>query len=150
MTPHPLPELSPAQALWRGVVTTLVVALPVGVMNQVLVDSGDVEAGSPVTLVFVVLILFGGAAGGWAVLRLSPAARLAHAAAASAIAYVLVQGGGILKRLIWGPDEFSWFAYAFLTILMATCGMLGGMFARRWHRGYGASPEEGPNGGGTG
>jgi len=133
MRPQVLPELTPQQAFWRGVITTLVVALPVGVFNQVLVDSGDIDEASPATILFVVLILFGGAAGGWAVIRLSRPAPLSYAAGAAALAYVVVQGLGVVKRLIWGPDDFSWFGYLFLASLMAMCGMLGGMFGRRWH-----------------
>ena len=29
-------------------------------------------------------------------------------------------------------DSIGWVAYPFLALLMATCGMLGGMLARRW------------------
>ncbi|CAN5587866.1 hypothetical protein BH10ACT3_BH10ACT3_24660 [soil metagenome] len=130
-TPYQLPEMTPLQGLWRGTITALVVALPAGILNQFLIDSGDVEAGSPVTLLFVVLILFGGASGGWAVIRLAPTARLAHAAGAAALAYVIVQTIGVVIRLISG-DDISWLSYPFLALLMATCGMLGGMFARRW------------------
>jgi hypothetical protein len=133
MTPRTLPELTPQQAFWRGVVTTLVVALPVGVFNQILVDSGDIEGGSVASIFFVVLILFGGAAGGWAVIRLSREAPLSYAAYAAAVAYALVQGLGVVKRLIWGPHDYSWFGYLFLASLMAMCGMLGGMFGRRIH-----------------
>lgn len=130
-TGHTLPEIEPIQALWRGAVTALVVALPAGILNQFLVDSGEISAGSPFALLFWVLILFGGAAGGWAVIRLSPAARLSYAAAAGALAYAVVQGVGVIKRLIQG-DSISWLAFPLLAVLMATCAMLGGMYARRW------------------
>ncbi len=126
-----LPQLEPGQAFWRGVVTTLVVTLPAGILNQLLVDSGEIESNSPIAMLFWVLILLGGAAGGWAVIRLAPTARLAHAAGAAAVAYVATQSVGVVKRLIQG-DHISWLAYPFLALLMGTCGMLGGMFARRW------------------
>lgn len=124
--------MSPAQATLRGAVTALVVALPVAVFNQLLVAAGDIESGSPVTVVFWVLILFGGAAGGWAVIRLAPAAALGHAAAAGVLAYVVVQGIGIVRRVVAG-DSLSWPAFPFLALLMATAGMVGGMIARRWN-----------------
>lgn len=130
-TGYALPEMTPVQALIRGTVTSLVVALPAGILNQLLIDGGDIEAGSPVTLLFVALILFGGASGGWATIRLSPDAALAYAAGAAALAYVIVQGIGVVIRLIGGED-ISWLSYPFLALLMATCGMLGGMFARKW------------------
>lgn len=130
-TGHRLPEMEPIQALWRGAVTALVVALPAGVLNQFLVDSGEIAAASPYALLFWILILFGGAAGGWAVIRLSPAARLSYAAGAGALAYAVVQGIGVVKRLIQ-DDPISWLAFPLLAVLMATCAMLGGMYARRW------------------
>ena len=119
--------------MWRGTVTALVVALPAAVFNQLLVASGDIEEGSPVALFFWVLILFGAAAGGWGVLRLCPDAALAHAAGAGALAYVIVQGIGIVSRL-WRGESLSWVAYPLLALLMATAAMLGGMFGRRWNR----------------
>lgn len=133
---RPLPELSPAQAFWRGVVTTLVVALPVGILNQVLVSGGDLDAGSPVVVVFWILIMFGAAAGGWAVRRLSPAAHLGWAAGAAATAYAVVQSIGVVRRLISGGD-ISWVAYPFLALLMACCGMFGAVYAGRVTRRYG-------------
>lgn len=126
-----LPELDPGQAFWRGVVTTLVVTLPAGILNQLLVDSGEIEASSPLAMIFWLLILLGGGAGGWAVVRLAPRAKLSHAAGAAALAYALTQSFGVVKRLIEG-EHISWLAYPFLALLMATCGMLGGAFARRW------------------
>lgn len=129
-----LPELPPLQAMVRGVVTALVIVAPAAVLNNVLIESGDIEETSPVTFLFWALILLGGAAGGWATIRLSPAASLAYPAGAAALSYVLVQAVGVVLRLIDG-DSISWAAYPFLAVFMATCGMLGGMFARRWLRG---------------
>jgi hypothetical protein len=124
--------MTPMQATWRGAVTALVVALPVAVFNQLLVAAGDIESASPATALFWLLILFGGAAGGWAVLRLAPGAALAHAAAAGALAYVVVQGVGIVRRLLAG-EPLSWWAFPFLALLMASSAMFGGMIARRWN-----------------
>lgn len=143
MQPHlqPLPELTPAQAFWRGTVTALVVAFPAGVFNQFLVSTGDVEGGSPWAIFFWILILFGGAAGGWTVIRLSPSAALSYAAGAAALAYAVVQAVGILRRLAI-DEPISWLAFPFLGLLMATCGMLGGMFAGRTVRRYGAPDDD--------
>ncbi len=129
--PRALPELSPPQALWRGTVTALTLVLPAGIINQLLVNNDTIGAASPFAILFWVLIMLGGAAGGWAVLRLSPQARLSYAAGAGALAYVIVQSIGVVRRLIIG-EAISWIAYPMLGALMATCGMLGGMFARRW------------------
>ena len=131
-----LPEMTPPQAYWRGTITALVVALPVGVLSQVLVSGGDVDEGSPWVLLFWVLIMFGAAAGGWAVRRLSPSASLAWAAGAAATAYAVVQAIGVVRRLANG-DDISWIAYPFLALLMATCGLLGALYAGRMARRYG-------------
>ena len=128
--PLQLPELTPGQALWRGAVTAMVVVLPVAMLNNLVASDSE---GSPVLYVFFALILLGGAAGGWAVIRLSAAAPLSYAAAASALSYVVAQGLGVLLRLARG-DELNWAGYPFAAILMATCGMLGGMLARRWQQ----------------
>ncbi len=127
-----VPSLSPAQATWRGTVTALVVALPVAVLNQLLVSSGDVDGGSPLVLLFWAIILFGAAAGGWGVIRLCQEAPLAYAAAAGALAYAIVQGIGVVSRTLRGAS-LSWAAYPLLAVMMATAAMLGGMFARRWN-----------------
>ena len=129
-----LPELPPLQAMVRGVVTALVIVAPAAVLNNVLIEGGDIDETSPATFLFWALILLGGAAGGWATIRLSPAASLPYPAGAAALSYLLVQAVGVVLRLIDG-DPISWVAYPFLALFMATCGMLGGMFARRWLRG---------------
>ena len=131
-----LPEMSPPQAYWRGTITALVVALPAGIMNQALVSGGDIEAGSPWAILFWILIMFGAAGGGWAVRRLSPQSHLAWAAGAAATAYAIVQAIGVVRRLIIG-ESISWLAYPFLALLMATCGVLGAIYAGRMTRRYG-------------
>jgi hypothetical protein len=135
--PRGLADLSPAQALWRGAVTALVVVLPVAVFNNLLVADGE-DASSPLILLLFALIMLGGASGGWAVIRLSPAAGLPYAAGAAALAYVVAQALGVVLRLLRG-DDLNWLGYPFAALLMATCGMLGGMFARRW-QGSGGAP----------
>lgn len=138
-----MPDLAPLQAMWRGTITALVVVLPVAVLNNVVVSGGE-DPGSPLVLLLFALILLGGAAGGWAVIRLSSTARLPHAAGAAALAYVIAQSLGVVLRLLRG-DALSWVGYPFLALLMATCGMLGGMFARRWQQQNG--PGAGSDGG---
>lgn len=136
-----LPDLTPTQALWRGAVTALVVVLPVAVFNNLLVSDGE-DPASPLVLLLFALILLGGASGGWAVIRLSSTAGLPHAAGASALAYVVAQALGVVLRLLRG-DDLNWLGYPLAALLMATCGMLGGMFARRWQGQSGASSQGG-------
>jgi hypothetical protein len=126
---RPLPELPPGRSMLQGALSAVVVVLPAGIINQ-LVVGGDTGT-PPIAFVLWAVILLGGAAGGWATIRLSPAAPLPYAAGAAALAYATVQTIGVIRRLIVGGD-ISWVAYPFLALLMATCGMLGGLFARRW------------------
>lgn len=137
MTP---PVLTPTAAVRQGVLTTLVLALPAGLINQFVVDAGDKGSRSPVVVLLWLVILFGGAAGGFAVMRLSPDARLAHAAAGAFGGYVVVQAIGVIRRLFVG-QPISWLAFPLLATLMATCGMFGGAFERRWERQQGATAD---------
>lgn len=128
-TPRELPQMSPSAALVRGMFTALVLFVPAAVLNLVATRSTD--GGAPVVAaIFYLAILLGAGAGGWATIRLSNDAPLWAASAAPSAAYLIVQGVGVLRRLVSG-DELRWGAYLFLVLLVATCGMLGGMFARR-------------------
>ncbi|MFM7063173.1 MAG: hypothetical protein ACKO04_06745 [Actinomycetes bacterium] len=124
-------DLTPTAAVRQGVLTALVLALPAALLNVLVVDQQGTSSPWKFALWFV--ILFGGAAGGFAVLRLSQTAGFVHAASAAFWAYVVVQGVGVVRRLFAG-EPISWLAFPFLAMLMATCGMLGGAVARRWER----------------
>ena len=125
-------DLTPSAAVRQGVLTALTVALPAALLNVLLVDKEG--SSSPWKFALWFVILFGGAAGGFAVLRLSKSAGLPHAASAAFWAYVIVQGIGVVRRLFSGAP-ISWIAFPFLALLMATCGMLGGALERKWERG---------------
>lgn len=130
-------DLTPTAAVRQGILTALVLALPAALLNVLVVDKEGSSSPWKYALWFV--ILFGGAAGGFAVLRLSRSATLVHAASAAFWTYVLVQGIGVVRRLFAG-EPISWLAFPFLALLMATCGMLGGALARRWEQTGRADP----------
>lgn len=134
-----LPRLSPGNAVWRGTLTALVLALPAGILNQFAARDGATLW----TLVLWLVIMFGAASGGYAVRRLCPSARLHHAAAAGALAYVIVQSIGVVRRLASG-ETISWLAYPFLALLMASVAMLGGVYATRITGRYGEQIDGGP------
>jgi hypothetical protein len=137
-------DLTPSAAVRQGVLTALTVALPAALLNVLLVDKEGTNSPWKFALWFV--ILFGGAAGGFAVLRLSKSAGFVHAASAAFWAYLIVQGIGVVRRLFSGAP-ISWIAFPFLALLMATCGMLGGALERKWEQGgaQGAmAPFDGP------
>ena len=124
-------DLTPTAAVRQGILTALVLALPAALLNVLVVDQEGRSSPWKFALWFV--ILFGAAAGGFAVLRLSRTATLVHAASAGFWTYVLVQGIGVVRRLFAG-QPISWLAFPFLALLMATCGMLGGALVRRWEQ----------------
>lgn len=124
-------DLTPSAAVRQGLLTALTVAVPAALLNVLLVDREG--SNSPWKFALWLVIMFGAAAGGFAVLRLSRTAGLIHAASAGFWAYVIVQGIGVVRRLFSGAP-ISWLALPFLALLMATCGMLGGAFERRWER----------------
>jgi len=129
---RPLPRVAPGQAVWRGTLTALVLALPAGILNQFAARDGAMVW----VLLLWLVIMFGAASGGYAVRRLCPDARLHHAAAAGALAYVIVQSIGVIRRLFTG-EPISWLGYPFLALLMASVAMLGGVYATRIVRRYG-------------
>lgn len=128
--PTELPQMPPVQAMLRGTMTALTLVVPAALLNAWLVSGGDGGPRLALAAVLWVIILLGGGSGGWATIRLSEDAPIAYAAAAPAIAYLVVQGVGVVRRLIVG-ETINWLGYPFLMLLMATCGMLGGIFARR-------------------
>lgn len=129
-----LPQTPPMTALRNGVISGFVIVLPVGILNQYLIDSEKINPSSPWVFLFYALIMLGAASAGWATIRLSERAGLGYAAAAGALTYIIVQLLGILRRLLFTDLGINWLAYPFFASLMAVCGTLGGLFARKWIR----------------
>jgi len=111
-------------AIWRAGLSLALLFLPIALVMEAL-DLTDVEA-----LPFFAVILFLGGVGGFGAAKLAPERPLPNGAAAAAFGYVLVQGIGVIRHLITGEDS-TIVTYVFLTLLMATCGMLGAMVERR-------------------
>lgn len=129
-----LPQAAPLTALRNGIISGFVIVLPVGILNQWLIDTERIESSSPIVFLFYALIMLGAASAGWATIRLSERASLGYAAVAGAMTYIIVQLLGILRRLLFTDLSVNWFAYPFFASLMAVCGTLGGLFARKWIR----------------
>lgn len=85
-------------------------------------------------MLFVALYLFLAACSGFAAARLAPDKLLQHGAATAGLAYCIVQGIGVIRHLIVGEAVGSFIGFAYLALLMATCGMLGAMLERRQRR----------------
>ena len=118
-------------AIWRAALSVATFALPIGLCQQWLRDSDRMEAGSPANYLFFLAILGCGALGGFGAAKLAPHDPLPNGAAAAALAYLGVQAAGIVRRLVAGDPISSPLAWIYLSLLMATCGMLGAALERR-------------------
>jgi hypothetical protein len=118
-------------AIWRPALSTSVFLLPLGILQQVLVDRGTIARGGSESLLFFAGYLFLGAVAGFGSARLAESQLLQHGAAAAALAYAIVQGVGIVRHLAIGKSAISPLSFIYLALLMATCGMLGAMLERR-------------------
>ncbi len=121
-------------AIWRPGLSVSVVLLPIGIAQQVLIDDRVIPRGGSTAALFFFGYLFLGAVAGFGAARLAPARPLPHGAAAAALAYAVVQGIGIIRHLVVGRSLVSPVSFAYLALLMATCGMLGAMLGRRINR----------------
>ncbi len=119
-------------AIWRAAVSVSVFLLPIGILQRVLVDNDTIEAGGLGSLAFFAVILLLGAVAGFGAAKLARERPIPNGAAAAALAYLIVQGAGLVRRLIWDASSLpSPFSVVYLALLMATCGMLGAALERR-------------------
>ncbi|MCC6225568.1 MAG: hypothetical protein IT195_04105 [Microthrixaceae bacterium] len=121
-------------AVWRPAVSVGVFLLPLALLQQWLIDENRIERGGSESLLFVGVFLFLAAACGFASARLASHDLPAHGAASAALAYGIVQGIGVTRHLVMGEAVGSFIAFAYLALLMSTCGMLGAMLERRMRR----------------
>ena len=117
------------KAIRDGAITAGLIAAPAGILAQVLADGGQRRtlAGLFYLAVIVAFVL-----GGRRAARNQPDTPLAHGAAAALLAFVVVQGFGLLRRLATG-NAISITGIVFAALLSSTCGMLGGFLAARKH-----------------
>lgn len=121
-------------AIWKPAVSVSALLLPLALWQQWLIDRDDIEAGGAESLLFVGVFLFLAATCGYGAARLAARRLLPHGAAAAGLAYCIVQGIGVVRHLIAGEALGSPVSFAYLALLMATCGMLGAMLERRTRR----------------
>jgi putative membrane protein (TIGR04086 family) len=112
------------EAIWRAGLSMAFLLLPIGIVMEAL------ELSDAAALPFFLVIMVIAAVGGFGAAKLAPERPLPNGAAAAAFGYAIVQGIGVVRHLIAGEDS-SFVTYAFLALLMATCGMLGAMLERR-------------------
>ncbi len=124
-----LPRLE-GRSIAAGAALTIALAVP-PTLVAVLASDDDSLAGSswvPLLFLWIVVAFF---AGGVVAARAQPHAPLAHGALAALLAYVLVQGVGIIRHLVAG-DDVSWLSIPFNALLASSTGMLGGIAANWW------------------
>jgi len=121
-------------AIWKSALSICVFLLPVGIAQVVLVHDKTIDKGSAVNLLLFAAILFLTAVAGFGAARLVDHDLAQHGAAAGALAYVLVQGAGVIHHLIVGESLQSPISFIYLGLLSSTCGMLGAMLERRQRR----------------
>ncbi len=118
-------------AIWRPAVSVSLFLLPIGIAQRVLVDRGTLEKGGTGSLLISLVILILGAIAGFGAAKLAPQRPLPNGAAAAALAYLIVQGGGLVRKFIAGGTLVSPVQLMYLALLMATCGMFGAALERK-------------------
>ena len=132
-------------AIWRAAITTCTFAVPLGLLQQYLLDSGDLHPTDATNLVIYLAIFFCGALGGYAAAGLAPTSHLQNGAAAAALATVMIQAVGAVRRLIVGVPISNPIAWIFMALLMATFGMFGAYIHRTTHSQSSDSDRSGAN-----
>lgn len=116
-------------AVARGAAVAVAISLPAALLGLVVVDDADNDN---LVFAFLVAVLAGLGAGGYVAARRVPSAPLLHGAVAALVAFALIQGAGLIRRVASG-DSFSLTSIAFAALLAYSCGLLGGLAASRGH-----------------
>ncbi len=117
-----------------GALMTLLIAVPAAVVTAWLSDDGATDESNwtlLALLAIVVAYLLGGALAG----RAEPLAPFINGAAATLLAFVVIQFVGIVLRLFRG-DDVNLVALVFNGLLAASFGTFGAWFGARWAARY--------------
>jgi putative membrane protein (TIGR04086 family) len=115
------------RAIGVGALVAMAICVPLAVISQIISDYGNDGAAGIVALFFFV-VLAGLAAGGYVAGSRRPEAPLSHGILAAIVAYVIVQGIGLVVNLARG-DDISLVAIVFNAGLASAMGLLGGWLA---------------------
>ena len=120
------------RAVALGAAVALVIVVPAAVVGQRL--SGE-AGGEPTNAVFVFFgaVLTGFLVGGYLAARRAPAAPYINGALAALAAYLVVQGVGVVLRLVEG-EAVSVVQIAFNGLVAYASGLVGGLVAARGGR----------------
>ena len=121
-------------AIVRGAAVTALLSGPLAIVNS-LAQSGRQDPSPAVGAIFSLLILMSAAAGGWMAGKHAPGRAIPNGAAAAAAGYLLVQLiGVVVAAASGGIGGLAFIGIIYLSLLMATCGMIGAAIANRQHR----------------
>jgi len=121
------------RAVLIGALVAALVVLPAAFLNDAVKPDTDAGEEASAAVFFAFLLIFGGLfLGGFVAGRLQPNTPLVHGAAAAALAYLVLQGAFVLRRVV-ADEPVSWLGIVFLTLLAASCGMGGGLLASWLH-----------------
>jgi len=81
-------------AIWRAAISVATFALPIGILQKWLVESGRIDKGGAANLLLSLAILFTGMLGGYAAGKLEPDGGVQNGAAASFLAGLSIAVGG--------------------------------------------------------
>lgn len=120
------------RAIGQAALSGVMILLPLAILNKWLGGNED-DNRQLIGLIFTLLILATGAVVGFSAGATARHRERVHGAIAAAIAYGIVQFGGIVRRLVTGEPVANPIGFAYLALLMATMGMLGASLAQRTH-----------------
>ncbi|MGH9119198.1 MAG: TIGR04086 family membrane protein [Acidimicrobiales bacterium] len=115
------------RAIGLGALVAMAISVPLAIVSQVISDYGDGD-GAGIVVLFYFVVLAGLAVGGFVAGSRRPEAPLTHGILAAVVAYVVVQGIGLIVNLARG-DDVSIVALVFNAGLAAAMGLLGGWLA---------------------
>jgi putative membrane protein (TIGR04086 family) len=115
------------RSILLGAAVTIVLAVPPAVIGVLLSDDDSME-GSPWVPVLFAWIVASFLVGGFLAARSQPHAPLAHGSLAALLAFILVQGVGVIRHLVTGEDV-KWVSIAFAALLASSTGTVGGIVA---------------------
>jgi putative membrane protein (TIGR04086 family) len=113
-----------------GAMMCLLIAVPAVIVVELLSD-GDNDDPSNWTFLALIAIVIAYLLGGALAGRAIPNAPFINGAAATLLAFVLVQGLFIVLRLL-RDDDVNVIAFVFNGLLAASIGIVGGWFGARW------------------
>lgn len=121
-----LPHLE-RRSILTGTALTIGLAVPPALLGVLLSDD-DSMAGSPWVPFLFAWIVVAFFVGGYVAAKAQAHAPLAHGALAALLAYVIVQGVGVVRHLVAGED-IGWVSIAFAALLASSTGTVGGIVA---------------------